>query len=105
MTNKKMLDSIAALQTFAVRSGHNKEHSRMLFWLVADMGWELMCARGINGVDWDEFKQKQDSLFEMAWKMVNGEDTDDVKDPWVRKLYDEVKDSDVIDILNADVIE
>lgn len=101
MTNGKMLDIIAKLQTYALRSGHNKEHARMLFWLVGDAAWELMCARGINGVDYEEFQSKQKLLFESGWNMVNGKEEAD-EDPWIKELKDS---SEIIDILNADVIE
>ena len=71
-----------------------------MFWLVAEMGWELMCARGINTVNYEEFQSKQESLFEMAWAMVNKEDLSRaVEDPWIKKLYEDV------DVLNADVLE
>lgn len=100
MTNQQMLDAIAQLQTTALRSAQNRQHARNMFWLVAEMGWELMCARGINTVNYEEFQSKQESLFEMAWAMVNKEDLSKAKeDPWVRKLYEDV------DVLNADVLE
>ena len=100
MTNSKMLDAIAQLQTTALRSAHDKQHAHNMFWLVAEMGWELMCARGINGVSYEEFKKKQESLFEMGWAMVNNHDLSKAtEDPWMKKLYEEV------DILNSDVIE
>lgn len=71
-----------------------------MFFLVAEMGWELMCARGINTVNYEEFQGKQESLFEMAWAMVNKEDLSRaVEDPWIKKLYEDV------DVLNADVLE
>ena len=101
MTNSSMLDTIAKLQTYALRSGHNKEHARMLFWLVADAAWELMCARGMNAVDYEEFQRKQRLLFEAGWNMVNDRGDSD-EDPWIGELKDS---SEIIDILNADVIE
>lgn len=100
MTNSKMLDAIAQLQTTALRSAQDKQHAHNMFWLVAEMGWELMCARGINNVSYEEFQQKQEALFEMGWAMVNNHDlTKATEDPWMKKLYEEV------DILNSDVIE
>lgn len=100
MTNQKMLDAIAQLQTTALKSAQDKEHARNMFWLVAEMGWELMCARGINNVSYEEFKEKQEALFEMGWAMVNNYDLTKAKDdPWIRGLYEDV------DVLNADVLE
>lgn len=100
MTNAQMLDAIAQLQTTALKSAQDKGHAYNMFWLVAEMGWELMCARGLNKVGYDEFKQKQEALFEMGWAMVNSHDLTKAKeDPWIKKLYEDV------DILNSEVLE
>ena len=100
MTNAQMLDAIAQLQTTALRSAQDKQHAKNMFWLVAEMGWELMCARGINATDYEEFQKKQKALFEMGWAMVNKQDlTKATEDPWMKKLYEDV------DILNSEVLE
>ena len=100
MTNAQMLDAIAQLQTTALKSAVDKQHAHNMFWLVAEMGWELMCARGLNRIEYEEFKSKQTALFEMGWAMVNKQDLSKAtEDPWIKKMYED------IDILNSEVLE
>jgi hypothetical protein len=96
LDKEKLTASIAQLQLAPFQCCRDKEEARALFWIIAEMAWDVLVTADMMTVSREEFESKQEKMFEYGWGLKHGNRDDRTRDQilerWVEEDWPEVID-------------
>jgi hypothetical protein len=96
LDKEELLSCIAKLQIAPFQHCREKEEARALFWIIAEMAWDVLITADMMVASREEFERKQEKMFEYGWGLKHGTHDDRTRDQilehWVEEDWPEVID-------------
>lgn len=96
LEKEELLGCIAQLQIAPFQYCSHKEEARALFWIIAEMAWDVLVTADLMQVTREQFEAKQEKMFEYGWGLKHGardgRTRDQVLEHWAEEEWPEVID-------------